>query len=131
MRCLITRATGYVGSVLVPKLAAHEVTTLDICWFGGNPTIKADIRDGVDLSGFDAVIHLAAVANDPSGDLDPKLTWEVNALATMRLAEASVKAGVKQFIYAALEVSTESRMLRKSPRTHRLSRSVTITRPKR
>lgn len=107
---LVTGGCGYVGSVLVPRLIVdgHDVSVIDIQWFGnalpelvGLDVRKADMRDGVDCAGYDAVIHLAAVANDPTGDLDAKLTWEVNALATMRLADAAAKAGVKQFIYAS------------------------------
>ena len=114
MRCLVTGSCGYVGSVLVPKLldAGHEVLGLDVMWFGNHlqphhrlSLIKADIRDiGGEcawLHGCDAIIHLAGIANDPCGELDTKLTWEVNVLATMRLAEAAVKAGVKQFIFAS------------------------------
>lgn len=102
MKVLVTGSCGYKGSVLVPKLKDHEVTTLDIGWFGGSPDIRKDIRvGGLDLSHIDAIIHLAAIANDPCGDLDAKLTWEVNTLATMRLADEAVRAGVKQFIYAS------------------------------
>ena len=109
MKILVTGGCGYVGSVLVPKLMAvgHEVTVVDTMWFGNCllgtdcTFVEHDIRDGVDCRGFDAVIHLAAVANDPCGDLDPKLTWEVNALATMQLADAAARAGVKHFIYAS------------------------------
>ena len=72
---------------------------LDTMWFGNflpaHPaltTIKADVRDveSIDLGGVDAIIHLSSIANDPCGDLNPKLTWEVSALATMRLAERIV-----------------------------------------
>lgn len=112
MNVLVTGACGYKGTVLVPKLlaAGHTVTALDIMWFGcylaehPNLTIiKHDIRDvdGVNLSAIDAIIHLASVANDPCGDLDPKLTWEISCLATMQLADKAAKSGVKQFIYAS------------------------------
>lgn len=110
MRICVTGGCGYVGSVLVPKLlaAGHVVRVLDIQWFGNylKPhknlnVIKADIREPFAIGEADAMIHLAAVANDPTGDLDPKLTWEVNALATAQLAARCVKDGVKQFLYAS------------------------------
>lgn len=112
MRILVTGACGYKGTVLVPKLLAlgHRVTALDTMWFGNYleenedlTVMQGDVREpeGLDLTGFDAVIHLASIANDPCGDLDPKLTWEVSALATMRLADKAVRAGVRQFIYAS------------------------------
>jgi nucleoside-diphosphate-sugar epimerase len=108
----VTGACGYKGSVLVPKLIAkgHEVTAFDIQWFGNflrphpNLTIvKGDVRnpDEYDLSGVDAIIHLSSVANDPCGDLAPKLTWEISCLATMTLADKAVRQGVKRFVYAS------------------------------
>lgn len=112
MKVLVTGACGYKGSVLVPKLLAkgHQVVALDIMWFGNflpehrNLTVvKEDVRnvDRIDLAGIDAIIHLSSVANDPCGDLDPKLTWEISALATMQLADKAVRCGVKRFIYAS------------------------------
>lgn len=112
MKLLVTGGCGYKGSVLVPKLLAqgHEVVAFDIQWFGNelqpheNLTVVAgDVRDtdSIPLMGMDAIIHLASVANDPCGDLDPKLTWEISALATMRLADRAVRHGVGQFIYAS------------------------------
>ncbi len=112
MNILVTGACGYKGSVLVPKLLrlGHKVFAIDIMWFGNflnpheNLTVeKFDIRDAdnLDLSNIDVVIHLASVANDPCGDLDPKLTWEISCLATMRLAENAKNSKVKQFIYAS------------------------------
>lgn len=112
MKILVTGACGYKGSVLVPKLlaAGHDVTALDIQWFGNflpsHPSLtvlKHDVREtaDIDLTGLDAIIHLASVANDPCGDLDPKLTWEVSALATMQLADRAYREGVKHFIYAS------------------------------
>lgn len=112
MKILVTGACGYKGSVLVPKLlrAGYEVVALDIQWFGNFlpkheklTVIKHDVRDTaeIDLTGLDAIIHLASVANDPCGDLDPKLTWEVSALATMQLADRAYREGVKHFIYAS------------------------------
>jgi nucleoside-diphosphate-sugar epimerase len=112
MKILVTGACGYKGSVLVPKLLAqgHQVTAIDIMWFGNflkphaNLTvIQADIRHVQDewFHDVNAIIHLASVANDPCTELDPKLSWEVSALATMQLADRAVKYGVKQFIYAS------------------------------
>lgn len=83
---------------------------LDVMWFGNfhepHPNlslVKADVRDveDIDLKGVDAIIHLSSIANDPCGDLDPKLTWEVSALATMQLADKAKRHGVKRFIYAS------------------------------
>ena len=85
----------------------HKVQVLDAQWFGNfcpahpNLTVtKGDVRDidSINLQVFDTVIHLSSVANDPCGDLDPKLTWEISALATMQLADKAVRQGVKQFI---------------------------------
>ena len=112
MKLLVTGACGYKGSVLVPKLlaAGHRVTAFDIQWFGNElpahdrlTVIAGDVRDvhAVPLEDVDAIIHLASVANDPCGDLDPRLTWEISALATMRLADQAVRKGVRQFIYAS------------------------------
>lgn len=112
VRVFVTGACGYKGSVLVPKLiaAGHDVVAFDIQWFGSflkphaNLTIvKGDVRNPgeVDLGGLDAVIHLSSVANDPCGDLDPKLTWEISCLATMQLADRAVRAGIRRFIYAS------------------------------
>lgn len=112
MRLLVTGSCGYKGTVLVPKLLArgHEVVALDTQWFGNflpeHPAlkiIKGDVRDthNIDLKGIDGIIHLASIANDPCGDLNPKLTWEVSALATMQLADKAKREGVKHFIYAS------------------------------
>jgi nucleoside-diphosphate-sugar epimerase len=112
MKVLVTGACGYKGSVLVPKLlkAGHEVIAFDIMWFGnelkaaGNLTIvQGDVRniDDVPLNGVDAIIHLSSVANDPCGDLDPKLTWEISCLATMQLADRAARFGIKRFLYAS------------------------------
>ncbi|MCR9214739.1 MAG: SDR family oxidoreductase [Proteobacteria bacterium] len=112
MRLLVTGACGYKGSVLVPKLLkhGHEVIAYDIQWFGqflpkhdSLTIVQGDVRffDTALLDGIDAIIHLASVANDPCGDLDPKLTWEISALATMQLADNAARAGIKRFIYAS------------------------------
>jgi nucleoside-diphosphate-sugar epimerase len=110
MRVCVTGSSGFVGSILVPKLLAegHIVTGIDLEWFGRNlkrhenfEGLKVDFMALKDLSACDAIIHLAAVANDPGGDLDPVLTWETNALGTMRLADLAARSLVKQFIYAS------------------------------
>jgi nucleoside-diphosphate-sugar epimerase len=112
MHVFVTGACGYKGSVLVPKLVAagHHVTAFDIMWFGNHLTphpklkmIRGDVRDPrqIDLRGVDAIIHLSSVANDPCGDLDPKLTWEISCLATMQLADQAKRSGVGRFIYAS------------------------------
>ena len=112
MRVFVSGGCGYKGTVLVPKLLArgHEVVVFDVMWFGnylkphpGLEVIKGDVRNigEINLDGVDAIIHLSSIANDPCGDLDPKLTWEVSALATMQLADKAVRKGIKRFIYAS------------------------------
>lgn len=112
MKILVTGGCGYKGTVLVPKLLArgYQVEVLDIMWFGNflapHPNLsvrKGDVRDidSIELDDVDLIIHLSSVANDPCGDLDPKLTWEISALATMQLADKAARKGVKQFIYAS------------------------------
>jgi nucleoside-diphosphate-sugar epimerase len=114
MTILVTGHRGYIGAVLTPRLHAlgHEVVGLDSglyagCDFGEPPphipTIGSDIRDVTvgDLVGFDAVIHLAALSNDPLGNLDAELTYEINHRATVRLAEAAKTAGVERFLFAS------------------------------
>lgn len=111
-KILVTGACGYKGHILIPKLLNmnHEIVAIDTQWFGNflapHPNlniIKLDLTDydNVPLVGIDTIIHLASIANDPCGDLNPKLTWEVSALATMKLADRAVKSGVKRFIYAS------------------------------
>lgn len=112
MNILVTGACGYKGSVLVPKLLkkGYSVVALDIMWFGNLlpnhknlQVVKQDIRDidNVPLDGIDVIIHLSSVANDPCGDLNPKLTWEISCLATMQLADKAFRMGIKHFIYAS------------------------------
>jgi nucleoside-diphosphate-sugar epimerase len=112
MKILVTGACGYKGNVLIPKLLklGYRVVAFDIMWFGNDlnshpalEVVQGDVRDidTIPLDGVDVVIHLASIANDPAGDLNPKLTWEVSALATMQLADRAVRFGVKQFIYAS------------------------------
>lgn len=112
MKILVTGGCGYKGHILIPKLLArgYEVVAFDIQWFGNFLTphpqlkvVKGDVRDieSVPLEGVDCIIHLSSIANDPCGDLDPKLTWEVSALATMQLADKAKRRGIKRFIYAS------------------------------
>jgi nucleoside-diphosphate-sugar epimerase len=114
MRVLVTGSHGYIGSVMVPMLmeAGHDVTGLDSdlyrkCTYGpvfpDIPLLKKDIRDveNTDLEGFEAVIHLAALSNDPLGDLNPHLTLEINHAATIRLAELAKAAGSTRFIFSS------------------------------
>jgi nucleoside-diphosphate-sugar epimerase len=114
MRVLVTGHLGYLGSVLTPLLraAGHHVTGLDTglyadCLLGPAPrevpTLRLDLRDVLPehLAGFDAVCHLAALSNDPVGDLDPELTHEINHRATLRLARAARRAGVDRFLFSS------------------------------
>jgi nucleoside-diphosphate-sugar epimerase len=114
MKVLITGHLGFIGAVMVPLVqkAGHEVTGLDIglydgCDFGAPPQpireIGADIRDvdGSLLKDFDAVIHLAALSNDPLGDLDAQLTYDINHLATVRLAALAREFGVGRFLFSS------------------------------
>lgn len=111
-KILVTGATGYKGSVLVPKLlnAGYQVVAFDTQWFGNflpehkNLTVvKGSVIDtpSIPFEGVDAIIHLASIANDPCGDLNPKLTWETSALATMQLADRAKREGIKHFVYAS------------------------------
>lgn len=112
MNILVTGGCGYVGTVLVPRLLSegHQVTVVDILWFGNSlkehpnlRVIQADVRDveKIPMDGIEVVIHLANIANDPTGDLNAKLTWEVNVLASKLLVERAIEYGVSQFIYAS------------------------------
>jgi nucleoside-diphosphate-sugar epimerase len=114
LRTLVTGHNGYIGSVLVPMLerAGHDVVGLDSdlfapCIFGENGhqvrSLHADVRDveSADLAGFDAVIHLAAVCNDPVGNLNPQSTYDINHLASVRVAEKAKEAGVERFLFAS------------------------------
>jgi nucleoside-diphosphate-sugar epimerase len=112
MNILVTGGCGYVGSVLVPKLLdqGHTVAVYDIMWFGNFLSdherltiVRGDIRniDAVPMKDVDTIIHLANIANDPCGDLNAKLSWEVNVLATMGLAEKAITHGVGQFILSS------------------------------
>jgi len=114
MRILVTGHTGYIGTVLVPMLQAHghEVAGLDTdyfsrCLFVGTlpqaDGVTKDIRDltAADVAGFDAIIHLAGLSNDPLGDYRPNLTEDINEKASVKLAELAKAAGVKRFLFAS------------------------------
>jgi nucleoside-diphosphate-sugar epimerase len=114
LRVLVTGHNGYIGSVLVPILqqSGHEVTGLDSdifepCHFGEVTrtveSIHKDVREveASDLEGFDAVIHLAAVCNDPVGNLNPQATYDINHLASVRVAAKAKEAGVGRFLFAS------------------------------
>jgi nucleoside-diphosphate-sugar epimerase len=116
MRVLVTGHLGYIGTVMVPMLqkAGHEVVGLDsnlyeACTFaaGGRianvPHIRKDVRDVLpgDLDGFDAIIHLAALSNDPLGNLNPDTTYSINHRASAYLARLAKEAGVKRFLLAS------------------------------
>lgn len=116
MKVLVTGNMGYIGSVLVPILSGkgYEVTGFDIGYYddycrlykderNAFTQIVKDIRDisEKDVEGMDAVIHLAALSNDPLGELDPSFTEEINLNGTLRLARAAKKSGVKRFIYSS------------------------------
>jgi nucleoside-diphosphate-sugar epimerase len=115
MRVLVTGHHGYIGSILVPLLASagHDVVGLDTylyegCDFGADlapavPAIRTDVRDVTpdDLDGFEAVVHLAALSNDPVGDLNPDCTYGVNHRASVSLAEAAKQAGVQRFLFSS------------------------------
>ncbi len=114
MRVLVTGHKGYIGTVMVPMLLAegHEVVGFDSdlyerSTFGDGivdvPSIRKDIRDAspADLKGIDAVIHLAGLSNDPLGDLNPELTYEINHRASVRLAELAKNAGIRRYIFSS------------------------------
>jgi len=114
MRILVTGHKGYIGTVMVPMLleAGQEVVGLDSdlfqqCTFYPGieavPELRVDLRDvqRAHLEGCDAVIHLAALSNDPLGDLNPEITYEINHAASVRLAHLAKEAGVPRFLYSS------------------------------
>ena len=115
MKVLVTGHNGYIGAILVPMLqkAGHEVHGLDNylfkdCTFGKDiddvPSVNVDIRDVEEshFAGFDAVMHLAGLSNDPLGDLNPGTTYDINHEASVRLAVKAKKAGVSRFIFSSV-----------------------------
>jgi nucleoside-diphosphate-sugar epimerase len=113
-RILITGHNGFIGSVMAPHLmsAGFEVMGLDTGYFsecslipdlGQVPAIKKDLRDlaAADLNGFDAVIHLAALSNDPIGNLNDSWTEEINYQASVKLAELAKAAGVRRYLFSS------------------------------
>ena len=114
MRVLVTGHKGFIGSVMVPALLRDGIDVVGMdtdfyreCTFAGAlasvPEIERDIRDAApaDLEGFDAVIHLAALSNDPLGDFDPELTYDINHRATTHLARLARDAGVERFLFSS------------------------------
>jgi nucleoside-diphosphate-sugar epimerase len=114
MRVVVTGHNGYIGSVMVSLLraAGHDVAGLDTFYFedcvlgedtASIPVIRRDIRDVTvaDLIGFDAVVHLAALCNDPLGDLNADWTFDINHRASVHLARVAKEAGIRRFLYAS------------------------------
>lgn len=114
MRVLLTGHKGYIGTVLAPMLIArgHEVVGLDSDLFARStfgdgmpdiPEMRRDVRDvrPEDVEGFDAILHLAGLSNDPLGDLNPDLTFEINHRASVTLAEYAKRAGVRRFVFSS------------------------------
>jgi len=114
MRVLLTGHKGYIGAVAAPLLqqAGHEVVGLDTdlfagCDFGNPnpeiPEVRRDLRNlsRSDFEGFEAIVHLGALSNDPLGNLDPKLTYDINHHASVRLAELAKSAGVSRFVFSS------------------------------
>jgi len=114
MKILLTGSRGYIGTVMAPFLvqAGHEVIGIDTDlyrrstfgpWRESVQTIVKDLRslEAKDLRGFDAVVHLAALSNDPLGDLNAQLTYDINHLASVRLAALAKEAGVGRFAFAS------------------------------
>jgi nucleoside-diphosphate-sugar epimerase len=116
MRILVTGHRGYIGSVMVPMLlsSGHDVVGLDTdlyancTYYGGGPMtavpeLQKDIRDVAldDLEGFDACVHLAALSNDPLGDLNPSITDEINCKGSLHIANLAKQAGIRRFLLAS------------------------------
>lgn len=114
MKILVTGHLGYIGSVLVPLLQneGYDVHGIDSDLYRGSkfgiepnyiPNLNKDIRDinESDLIGFEAIIHLAGLSNDPLGDLNPELTYEINYKASVRLAQLAKSVGVRRFLFSS------------------------------
>jgi nucleoside-diphosphate-sugar epimerase len=114
MRVLVTGHLGYIGTILTPMLLREgwEVVGMDsdlyrASTFGAGmvdvPNIQKDVRDAevADLRGFDAVLHLAGLSNDPLGNFNPELTYDINHRASVRLAELAKQAGVRRYVFSS------------------------------
>jgi nucleoside-diphosphate-sugar epimerase len=115
MRVLITGHLGFIGTLMVPLVvrAGHEVVGLDSDFYAAStfdeagilrvPHLRGDIRDvrRSDLAGFDAIMHLAALSNDPLGNLNPEVTYDINHRGTIQLAETAKSAGVRRFLFSS------------------------------
>jgi len=114
MKILLTGHKGYIGAAAAPLLraAGHEVSGLDTdlyqgCDFGDElgaiPELRKDLRDLTpsDLEGFDAIVHMGALSNDPLGNLDSQLTYDINHLASVKLAKLAKEAGVQRFVFSS------------------------------
>lgn len=131
MKVLVTGDKGYIGQVLVPLLLSkgYGVVGLDTNYFGKGDeifhpnyrSITKDIREVElgDLSGIDSIIHLSALSNDPMGEIDPRLTSDINYEASVRLAQFAKKAGVKRFLFSSscsiYGIAKEDTVSEKSP----------------
>jgi nucleoside-diphosphate-sugar epimerase len=132
-RVLVTGHDGYIGAVMAGILASagYDVTGLDTFYFGPEctfvpdqkkiPFIKKDLRDVTvqDLNGFDAVVHLAALCNDPLGNMDASWTYDINHKASIKLAKAAKEAGVQRFLFSSScsmhGASSEAKVTEESP----------------
>jgi len=112
MKIIVLGGCGYVGSVLVKKLLKknYKIFVVDTQWFGNYlgthknlKILKCDIRNlkNISFKGYEKIIHLANIANDPMAELNPNLSWEVNVLTTYELITKSIRDGVKHFIYSS------------------------------
>ena len=129
MNIIVLGGCGYIGSVLVNELLKqnHKVLVIDTQWFGNYlkphkklKILKSDIRNlkNIKFKGFDSIIHLANIANDPASELNPNLSWEVNVLSTYQIIEKAINEGVKKFIYSSsgsVHIKKERKVTEKLP----------------
>lgn len=112
VKILVTGSSGYIGAVMVPYLAAlgHDIDVFDLGLYvegafldGTPPADRRDMRTATvgDVEGYDAIVHLAALSNDPLGNLDPTLTFAINHTATVQFARLAKEAGVRRFLFAS------------------------------
>jgi nucleoside-diphosphate-sugar epimerase len=115
MKVLVTGTEGYIGAVLTPLLAGrgHHVDGLDTCFYTGGllypredgfeTALRKDIREieAEDLAGYDAVVHMAELSNDPLGQLNPEVTYRINHEGSLRMARKCLEAGVQRFVYTS------------------------------